>query len=211
MKINAINARDADASTIIRLRCPSCRHQGNFTNLAVRDIFIPREPSYVLGQRRCPDPNCATHVFFVYSISAQKCIAFYPAERIDFDSTNIPSSILAALEEAITCHANQCYVASAIMVRKTLEELCKERGATGKNLKERLKDLGSRIIVPQPLLDGLDNLRLLGNDAAHIELEHFNGVGEPEVSLAIDISKKLLETVYQYDALLARLESYKKP
>jgi hypothetical protein len=53
-------------------------------------------------------------------------------------------------------------VASAIMVRKTLEELCKERNATGPNLKERIKALGTKVVLPEDLLVGLDDLRLLG-------------------------------------------------
>jgi hypothetical protein len=32
-------------------------------------------------------------------------------------------SIIESLEEAITCHASQCFVAAAIMVIKTLELL----------------------------------------------------------------------------------------
>jgi antitoxin ParD1/3/4 len=35
-----------------------------------------------------------------------------------------PKPIIESLEEAITCHANQRSIASAIMVRKTLESLC---------------------------------------------------------------------------------------
>jgi hypothetical protein len=38
------------------------------------------------------------------------------------------------MEEAVACHAAECFIAAAIMVRKTLEELCRERGATGANL-----------------------------------------------------------------------------
>jgi len=52
------------------------------------------------------------------------------------------------------------------MVRKTLEELCKDRNATGQNLKERIKALGNQAIPPKDMLDGLDTLRLLGNDAS---------------------------------------------
>lgn len=39
-----------------------------------------------------------------------------------------------SLEEAITCHAQRCFVASAMMIRKTLEEVCRDRGTDGGNL-----------------------------------------------------------------------------
>lgn len=80
------------------------------------------------------------------------------------NSTNIPSNVLKTLEEAISCHAIRSYVAAGMMVRKTLEELCEDRKAKGKNLKEKIADLGNAVMMPKELLDGLDDLRLLGNE-----------------------------------------------
>jgi len=161
--------------TVVRMRCPNCRQRGTFESTLKTDISQSNNnlSKVILGQRRCPDPNCYAQIFVAYDRLAERVIVSYPAERIDFDSTDIPTSVLKTLEEAITCHASQCYVACAIMIRKTLEELCKERGATGKNLKIKLQDLRGKIILPQELLDGLDDLRLLGNDAAHIEAQEY--------------------------------------
>jgi hypothetical protein len=97
------------------------------------------------------------------------------------------------------------------MVRKTLEELCLDRQAAGNNLKERIRSLGARVVLPQELLDGLDDLRLLGNDAAHIESQEFNKVGQEEVEIGIEFAKEVLKAVYQYSALLTRLRALKKP
>jgi hypothetical protein len=135
----------------------------------------------------------------------------YPAETIDFDTTNIPIGVRSALEEAIKCHAQSCFVASAIMVRKTLEELCRDRAAVGPNLKERIKALGTKVVLPQELLDGLDDLRLLGNDAAHIESQEYAKVGKEEVEVGVEFTKEVLKAVYQYSALLSRLRALKKP
>jgi hypothetical protein len=115
-------------------------------------------------------------VFFVFV--SGKLVESFPAETLDFDATNIPATVQGAFEEAIKCHAQSCFVASAIMVRKTLEELCRDRGAAGGNLKERIKALGTKAVLPQELLDGLDDLRLLGNDAAHIESQEYAPGGE---------------------------------
>ncbi len=103
------------------------------------------------------------------------------------------------------------------MVRKTLEELCHDRGATGGNLKERLRAIGTKILIPQELLDGLDDLRLLGNDAAHIESQEFDTVGRDEVEIGIQFAKEVLKAVFQYSKavfqysdLLAKLRSLKR-
>jgi hypothetical protein len=129
---------------------------------------------------------------------------------VDFDSSNIPTRIAASLREAINCYAIDCFVAAAIMVRKTLEELCQDRSAEGRNLRERIRSLQAKVILPQELLDGLDDLRLLGNDAAHLESKEFEKIGVEEVGAAIEFTKEVLKAVFQYSTLLKRLQSLKK-
>jgi hypothetical protein len=124
---------------------------------------------------------------------------------LDFDSTDIPEPVRNAFEEAIACHSQQCFVAAAMMVRKTLEELCRDKGAQGDNLKKRIETLSGIIIVPKELLDGADDLRLLGNDAAHIESQEYEKIGKEEVELAVQFTKELLKAVYQYSSLLEKL------
>lgn len=202
-----------DPNFPISLRCPACRQKGTFVGHPnVTDMFALREASYRirLGQRICPNRQCRSHIFFVWDEDAEELLISYPPERIDFDSTNIPQQVLVALEEAITCHANSSFIAAGIMVRKTLEELCHERSAQGGNLKDRITMLGTKVIMPQELLDGLDNLRLLGNDAAHIESQTYNQVGSEEIELAIEVTKEVLKAVYQYSALVDKLKALKK-
>jgi hypothetical protein len=81
----------------------------------------------------------------------------------------------------------------------------------GNNLKERIRALSSIVVLPKELLDGLDDLRLLGNDAAHIESQEFNKVGKEEVEIGVEFAKEVLKAVYQYSALLGRLRGLKKP
>ncbi|MDQ3878365.1 MAG: DUF4145 domain-containing protein [Actinomycetota bacterium] len=198
-------------AVVASLRCPACRQQGTFEPVGAQDTYLTggNAGSHVwLGQRRCPNPDCHAHIFFAWD--GQRVIVSYPPETIDFDATNIPVAIVSAFEEAITCHAASCFTAAAIMVRKTLEELCTERAASGANLKERLKALGSKVVLPKELIDGLDDLRLLGNDAAHIESKEYDKVGQEEVEVGIEFTKEVLKAVYQYSSLLARLRALKK-
>lgn len=96
------------------------------------------------------------------------------------------------------------------MVRKTLEELCRDRGAKGSNLKDRIRDLGSKVILPKELFEGLDDIRLLGNDAAHVESQEFNQVGQEELDVAIEFTKEVLKAIFQTQNLLDRLKALKK-
>lgn len=204
----------------IGIRCPKCRHVGVFTPLSLPnseratswDVWAKsNEDQWVLlGFRVCPNSACELIVFVI--IDQQSCLlASYPAERIDFDASKLPEAVLAALEEAVMCHANQCYKAAAMMVRKTLEELCHDRGATGANLQQKIASLKTKVILPPDLLEVLDELRLLGNDAAHVAAKEYDTIGPDQLELAIDFTKEVLKAVYQYADLKQRFAALKQP
>jgi len=192
----------------IALRCPSCLKQGVLDSIGIHDAAPSSAGTPVFGQRRCPNPQCGLHIFFIQY--QQGGIVSFPPERLDFDANDIPKPIVAAFTEAISCHALECYMAAALMVRRTLEELCKDRSATGANLKDRITNLGSKVVLPVELLQALDDIRLLGNDAAHVESQDYNQVGKEEVEIAVEFAKEVLKAVYQYSGLLNRLKLLKK-
>ena len=105
--------------------------------LGTHDVAIGEHLFY--GQRVCPNPVCRGHLFVV--LNGGQLIAAYPPVRLDFDPENLPSNVLRTFEEAISCHASGLYIAAAIMVRRTLEEVYAERQAQGKDLKQRIADL----------------------------------------------------------------------
>jgi hypothetical protein len=223
MLIGPIRQPQQSEPRYISIRCPGCRTLGSFEQLitrngdAIGDVATlvyskdrTQSVRYVTGHRVCPNPSCASLIFFVWADDDNTLLITYPPERLDFDPIGIPASITAALEEALTCHAHECYIASAIMVRKTLEELCHEQGATGGNLKDRIRSLGAKIILSKELMEGVDDLRLLGNDAAHIESQEFNKIGREEVEIGIQFTKEVLKATFQHSNLLARIRSLKR-
>lgn len=191
----------------VAVRCPGCGHNGTFESIST-DMYDNGHKIW-FGQRRCPNTKCAIHVFYIQKDSTGE-IFTYPQETIGFDKEGIPANVLSAFEESIICHSNKCFVASAIMIRKTLEEICSERIAVGDNLKKRLQDLGKKIFIPKELIEGMDELRLLGNDAAHIESNTFNQIGKNEIEISIEFTKEILKGVYQYEGLLSKLRGLKK-
>jgi hypothetical protein len=195
-------------SSVVNMRCPACRQMGSFEwTEESKDVQVWHKPPTYVGHRRCPNPECHAHVFVVLDATQKHLVVSYPPERIDFDPSNIPENIVSALEEAITCHANQCFVAAAIMVRKTLEELCSTENAQGQNLLLRIRALADQVVLPQELFEGLDDLRLLGNDAAHIESRAYHNIGQEEVEVALEFTKEVLKAIYQYKDLLGRLRA----
>lgn len=192
----------------IRLRCPFCKHLGAFEVATYGDYDTMVANSAIASARRCP--SCRALVFIVYKgTNPAEVIASYPPEVIDFDTTGLPTPVVESLGEALVCHSQGCHRAAAIMVRRTLEEVCHDKGATGKDLKDRLAALGSLVLLPQALIAGLSDLRLLGNDAAHIKSTTYQQVGKDEIEVAIDVTKTVLQAVYQYADLVQRLDALK--
>lgn len=198
----------------VSIRCPHCGNLGFFAPTPQGDYAMTvkaEQPFAVglwLGVRFCPGPQCKAPVFMV--AEADQALTTLPPRTIDFDRANLPARVLESLAEAITCHSVGAYRASALMIRRTLEEVCLDREATGKDLQKRLADLRSKITLPQALFDAMDRLRLLGNDAAHIEAKTYDEVGEEETSVGIELTKEIVKAAYQYEHLLGRLNALGK-
>lgn len=211
MKVD-LNDAQIRSNINVRTRCPHCGHIGVFLSLGVNDLVahpnIHNRREY-LGIRKCPNSKCNGQLFFITD-NAGKILLTSPSETIPFEKDNIPEKVLNAFEEAIKCHSNSCFIASAIMIRKTLEEICIDRGALGNNLFKKLEDLGTKILIPKELIEGMNELRLLGNDAAHIEAQTFNEIGKEEIEVSLEFAKEILKAVYQYESLLSRLKGLKK-
>jgi len=192
----------------VTIRCPFCRREAVFDRIS-NDVPDWHISTYWLGQRKCPNPECRGHIFFIYE-SQTKEVKVYPPPRIDFDSRNIPEKIVSVFEEALACHANECFIAAGIMIRRTLEEICADKKAVGRDLKDRINSLRDKVILPKELFEGMDELRILGNDAAHVEAKCFDDIGKEEIEISIEFTKEILKAVYQYSDLLAKIKSLKK-
>jgi len=194
----------------VSIRCPACGAIGTFEPFSeVNDVYVKSEEIW-LGQRRCPNLECRAQVFCIHDARGT-VLRTYPAQRIDFDPKNIPERLVNTFVEALSCHAENLHVAAAIMIRRTLEELCEDKRAPGKNLKDRIGALQSTVVLPKELFAALDELRLLGNDAAHIEAKTYDSIGPVEISVAIELTKEILKAVYQLDDLVSRIRSLKRP
>lgn len=211
MQIFLNGTPDAERADPMTVRCPACHHMGSFHAVkSIPDAAWTSDGDYrkhIAGVRVCPNRSCRMVIFVGWREGDGRIT--YPPETIDFDASNLPAKLLTTLEEAVKCHAAGCYRASALMVRRLLEELCENQNAVGRNLKERILALGSTAIVPSELLEAADELRILGNDAAHIEAREYDAIGEKEAALGIELAKEILKAVYQYSTLLSRLQALK--
>lgn len=198
------------ATTDVNAVCPGCQQNTRFVPIGGEDIEEDVSfggPRLRLGYRKCPDPDCSTVIFFM--ARQGRVLQIYPT-RINFDTQRIPDEIVSTMDEALTCFNNECYRAAGMMLRRTLEELCHQQQVEGENLLKKIEALREKIILSTELFKGLHDIRLLGNDAAHIEAQNYEDVGKEELEVAIEFTRELLHVVYQSSIITDKLAALKK-
>jgi hypothetical protein len=109
--------------------------------------------------------NCRRHsLFSALDNEPLEAVSLFPAERMVSDK--VPKEISNAYKEAIKVKKISKY-AFVILVRRALEIICKHEKTEGKNLPEKIKDLGQKNIISPKLADMADLIRLIGNSSAH--------------------------------------------
>ncbi len=117
-------------------------------------------------------------------------------------TSGLPAAVHTAIEAAERVKAVDAN-AYGVLVRRGLEVVCHDRGAQGRNLHERLKDLGDKNEIPARLVDIALGLKNLGNIGAHAGL---GDLSPREVPLMSSLFEAVLEHVYGAPHLIAIVE-----
>lgn len=203
----------------VSIRCPHCRELGSFNLLGPAKSFyklgktMPIETlaqgTYYAGVRICPNAKCQGLVFVVES--KNEVLEIEPPQLLDFNPEGLPSRLQQTLREAVACHGVGAHRAAAMMVRRLLEEICDENNAAGANLHQRLASLKDAIVLPEPLFEAMNELKALGNDAAHVEAKVYDNIGADEAQDLIELAKEIVKALYQLKGLIARLQAPRAP
>jgi hypothetical protein len=202
--------------------CPHCHYAAHFEKyLNTPDIagasqkIDKREVGYFHGMRRCP--NCRNNVFLVAEQIVESgrflpptVVETFPEPSVEFNRDGLSQMLQDLFEECLVCFQNHCFRAAAILLRRCLEQICAEKGITGGTLHHRLNLLKPLVQIDERLYAILFDIKLLGNDAAHANLASFDKIGHDEASLAIEVFKKVLDSLYHTPDLLTQFQNLKK-
>jgi len=193
----------------LRLVCPSCDQLANFESLPnCKDIGFGSS-DLRLSFRVCPDPRCRAFVMVLVNGRDGTIEDQYPRSLFQLDTTNIPESLTSCLLEAKTCYENNCNRAAAAMLRRAVELICHAKRVPGDNLYERVAHLSDYVVLPPQLLDAMQELRILGNEAAHVEAKVYDDIGVEEVRVGFKLIMEIVKAMYQLDLLVEELRELK--
>ncbi len=119
----------------------------------------------------------------------------------------LPYRVRQIYRETYSALCNGMPILTAIGVRALVEAVCKEKGAEGHNLEERIDSLVTRGVLTRGGAEILHKARFLGNEAAH----EIGTPAEDVLDAAMSVAEHLLQTAYIVEALAKRLPTRTPP
>jgi hypothetical protein len=99
--------------------------------------------------------------------------------------------------------------AFVVQVRKALEHICKDKGAVGKTLDAKLKDLAAKQTFPGHFAEMTDLMRKIGNLGAHADDDH--EVDYWDAELLDEFFRSIVEYVYITPSRIERMRQRLRP
>ncbi len=126
------------------------------------------------------------------------------AGRKEIESSYLlPLGTLKIYKEAHKALCSRLRILAGIGIRVLVESVCREKGANGSNLEEKIDDLVNKGLLTIESAGTLHKTRLLGNRLAHEIIEP----KDEELEIAMDIVENLLMSVYIIPKKASRLKT----
>ncbi|TXD34247.1 DUF4145 domain-containing protein [Lujinxingia vulgaris] len=194
----------------VPMRCPHCNNNSPSLILSTYwDIATTHAPGmagheWQIGEcyefAECI--SCGERFFYMYHwhehMEPEEAVpkVLFPSEKSVPEGVpeHIKNSLLAANKVR-----NIDYNAYATLLGRTLELICVDQSASGKDLYEKINDLVNRDLIPKTLADIAHNVRILRNYGAHATKGE---ISEQEVPVLDSLIHSLCEYLYVFPSLL---------
>ncbi len=178
--------------------CTRCRARVQLTDVARYTSWNPDEGlDYVHWFGRCamcawPGVLCAI-VTGAADGDHDDPEQLYPVPP-DRERKDLPPLVAESYREARVCAHGGVHIATAVMVRRTLEAVTKSFDPAAKNLHAGLRAMREQGVISEELFQWGDHLRFLGNIGAHPR--EGESVSERDAVDAMQFLEAIVETIY---------------
>ena len=196
-----------------KIECAFCGERGNW-----KEVFHAEKKKPNAQKRLNFDVyqcgNCAGFVHVVWSASEFGSfqglhdfqILPWPAKDRPDPSENWPPHVQRFWTQAHQSANTEIWDGASVMTRSGMQIALRDQGATGRTLKDEIEGLAATGVLPPPMKDWATELRLLGNEAAHPEIDQTDA-NPQDVRDTIEFLDLLL--YYLYD-LPAQIKKYRE-
>ena len=168
--------------------CPSCHLA---TAVMIRSAYDKPNTGlrYEIGECN----HCDSCVLIIRARINQQISKVYPSPLPRSTDERIPELIKNDFDEALLCLSVGANRGAAVLARRALQAMCKDKGSTKKDLKDQIDELFTKNIITEDLKEWSHEVRYVGNDAAHP-----NGVevDKEDAEEIIDLLDSLCEVLY---------------
>lgn len=187
--------------------CPKCRCH---TNLIYRTGY---ERSLMSGKylhhsvEECN--NCQQHFLTIRSDNRYgQILKSYPEGLPKTVDSLIADNVRKDFEEALLCQSAGAYRGAAVLARRAVQSICLDKGAKkGENLHKQIKELFDKNIITQAIKDWADEVRYIGNDAAHPNKEEVNKEDSEDI---LELLESLCNVLYVAPARATKRKQKRK-
>ncbi|MGG7306450.1 DUF4145 domain-containing protein [Curtobacterium sp. AB451] len=126
-----------------------------------------------------------------------------PHSSISYDFEHVPPRIARAAEEAHQAADAKANMAAVLMARTTVEATAKDKGIIRGTLFEKIDRLRDDGHIRRTIAQAAHQIRHLGNDMAHGDLE--DGPSEEDTRDVLTLMDTLLREVYEAAAITSKI------
>ncbi len=174
---------------------------GSFGNL-ILDESIAHKRWALFQCPVCKNPTLISEYIAAngHPINFSETAYEFPKANVHFDG--VPENIKTAFDSAVKTKGIDRAIC-ILSLRRTLEMICKEKGASGKDLKDKIADLIEKKLLPEMMANACRIVRQSGNDAAHADDIIFS---EREVEEIIEYVSTVINYLYSMPVRIAKLK-----
>lgn len=182
------------------ISCPNCHQRTAITTRAKYDSSSGR---YEIAECN----GCDFFVMVKRNQSNSGISQVYPYPLPGATDERIPQKIRRDFDEALLCLSVSAVRGAAVLARRALQTICRDKGATKKDLKNQIDELFANNIITKDLKDWSHEVRYVGNDAAH---SNDNEVQKEDAEEIIELLESLCEVLYVAPAKAAHRKSIRE-
>ena len=185
----------SDGPRLLAFQCPDCDAPRPFTlyhehTRYVEEPGVAEEYSYVVCTV-CGGPLLLIRQDYGDGFDgAHRRVYPSQARQIRF---GVPHTVLASYNEAVSCESAKAWMASAVMVGRALEAICRDFDPSVRTINDGLAKMLQAGAISQEMHDWGDGLRVVRNVGAHATTDR---VSATDARHALDFLQALLEILF---------------
>ena len=200
---------------LYQIECAFCNERGNWERVFHAEKVKPNGCEKLnFDVYKCG--NCAGYVHVLWSASDRMAgfsggihayhVLPWPLSGKPTGSKHWPEQVKRFWIQARQSQVGEIWDAASVMARSAMQVAFRDQGAEGRTLKDEVDDLAKKGLLPTVMKEWATELRLLGNEAAHPEIDQVDA-SPNDVRDVLEFLDQLLN--YLYD-LPATIREYRK-